>query len=55
LSSGDAFENMSEQWDDAREWQRIEELIAKNNRVLEQEDYDKWKTLKQKYGIHTDA
>jgi hypothetical protein len=52
LSEGDAFEDMSEQWNDAREWQRIEELISKNNRVLEQEDYDKWKALKQKYGIN---
>jgi|WetSurMetagenome_2_1015567.scaffolds.fasta_scaffold149683_2 hypothetical protein len=51
LSDGDTFEDMSEQWDDAREWQRIEELISKNNRVLEQDDYDKWKALKAKYGI----
>ena len=55
LSTGDTFENMSEQWTDAREWQRIEELISKNNRVLEQTDYDEWKGLKQKYGIHTNA
>jgi hypothetical protein len=55
LSEGDTFENMSEEWDDAREWQRLEELISKNNRILEQEDYDKWKALKKKYGIHTDA
>jgi hypothetical protein len=55
LSKGDTFEDMSEEWDDAREWQRLEELISKNNRILEQEDYDKWKALKKKYGIHTDA
>lgn len=55
LSAGDALENVSEEWDDAREWQRIDELISKNNRVLEQADYDKWKALKQKYGIKTNA
>jgi hypothetical protein len=55
LSTGDTFEDMSDQWADALEWQRIDELILKNNRVLEQADYDKWKELKQKYGVHTNA
>jgi hypothetical protein len=53
LSGGDSYDNIAGEWEDAREWQRIEELISRNNRVLKQEDYDSWKELKDKYGIHT--
>ena len=55
LSSGDSYENMSDQWADAREWERLEGLISGNNRVLEQEDYGLWMKLKKKYGIQTSA
>jgi len=43
LSLGDSYDNISEQWEDAREWEKIAQLMEKNNQVLRQDDYNKWK------------
>jgi hypothetical protein len=44
---GKAFGSVREEWNDAREWQRLNSLGP----VLERSDYNRWQSLCRKYGI----
>jgi hypothetical protein len=45
--SGKSFSSVSEEWNDAREWDRLNSLGP----VLDRADYTKWQSLCRKYGI----
>jgi len=52
VSSGREFP-AEEEYTDAQDWISLNERAASSGGILEQEDYKRWKEIKEKYGIPT--
>ncbi len=50
IADGNSFDSVKEEYDDAKEWHRINAIPGP---VIPQYEYDKWKNLVDKYGIVT--
>ena len=51
ISGGYSLESVSEEYDDAQEWNNLIELSNSSNGYLSSSNYRKWKNLVEKYGI----
>jgi len=51
ISDGKSFDSVSEEYNDAQEWNRINELSESSGGYLDSYNYYKWQTLVNKYGI----
>jgi len=51
ISDGLSFDSVSEEYNDAQEWKRLNELSKSSNGYLDSYNYYKWQTLVNKYGI----
>ena len=51
ISDGKSFDSVSEEYNDAQEWNRLIELSKSSGGYLDSYNYYKWKTLVNKYGI----
>lgn len=51
ISDGKSFDSVSEEYNDAQEWNRINKLSASSGGYLDSYNYYKWQTLVKKYGI----
>ncbi len=52
VSDGKEFP-AGEEYADAQEWIRLNQVAAQSGGILQQEDYNKWKQIIDKYGIQT--
>ncbi len=52
VSDGKEFP-AGEEYADDQDWIRLNELAARSNGSLQQEDYNRWKQIREKYGIET--
>ncbi len=53
ISNGTSFESISEEYEDAEEWKRLNELSEERGGILPPQEYNKWIDLRDKYGIET--
>jgi len=51
VSDGDSLDSVGKEYQDAREWQRLNAIAEANNYILSHEDYEKWQDLVEKYCI----
>lgn len=51
ISDGKSFDSVSEEYNDAQEWNRINKLSESSGGYLDSYNYYKWQTLVNKYGI----
>jgi len=51
ISDGKSFDSVFEEYLDAKEWQRINEISKLSGNVLDFYNYNKWLSLVNKYGI----
>jgi hypothetical protein len=51
ISDGKSFDSVSEEYNDAQEWNRINKLSESSGGYLDSYNYYRWKTLVNKYGI----
>lgn len=55
ISDGRSLDSVSEEYNDAREWDRLREKISESpGGLLSRYDYHRWKRLVNKYGIETE-
>jgi hypothetical protein len=51
LADGISFESVSEEYEDAREWNRLYDISESTGGFLESHEYLRWESLVEKYGI----
>jgi len=51
LSDGDSYDDIGQEYRDALEWGRLQNMMQQTNGVLDETEYGKWKKLAVKYGI----
>lgn len=54
ISDGLSFDSVFIEYNDAKEWQRLQEVAKRNNYILSESDYQKWQELVRKYCIEFD-